>query len=195
MVIGRSSSAIAARLGRISWYSRERSGRRTSRGPGDRRGPRRAGSGTGTGRPGTRTADPRAPVGARRKRIRRAGNRRHRPQRERLAGLGASYGVAWGCSGPGHSLALCHVSIRCRAGIAVSRAMAGEGVPGQRDHCVLRRAAMPAFRRVPARAPGGIQWQAAALDRPGHRERVAGRRGHRPLPVRSPALPGTGYSP
>jgi hypothetical protein len=78
-------------------------------------------------------------------------------------------------------------------GIAVSRAMAGEGVPGQRDHCVLRRAAMPAFRRVPPRASRGIQWQAAAVDRPGRRERCTGRRGHRPLPVWGPALPGTGY--
>ena len=36
--------------------------------------------------------------------------------------------------------------------------------------------------------------QAAALDRPGRRERGAGSRGYPPLPVRGPALPGTGYS-
>ena len=69
--------------------------------------------------------------------------------------------------------------------------MAGDGVPGQRDHRVLRPAAMPAFRRVPPRASGGIQYQATPLDRPRCRERGARRRGHPPLPVRGPALPGT----
>ena len=68
--------------------------------------------------------------------------------------------------------------------------MAGEGAPGQRDHRVFQSAAMPAFRRVSARASGGIQCQAAALDRPGRRERGAGGRGYPPLPVRGPALPG-----
>src|ERR1700751_3289407 len=38
--------------------------------------------------------------------------------------------------------------------------MAGEGVPGPRYHRVLRPAAMPAFRRVPARASRGVQYQA-----------------------------------
>ena len=95
----------------------------------------------------------------------------------------------------GRGLAWSHASIRCRAEIAVSRAVAGEGVPGQRDHRVLRPAAMPAFRRVPARASGGIQCRAPALDRPGRRERGAGSRGRPPLPVRGPALPGARYSP
>ena len=73
--------------------------------------------------------------------------------------------------------------------------MAGEGAPGQRDHCIFRPAAMPAFRRVPPRASGGIQRQAPALDRPGRRERGGRSRGHPPLPVRGPALPGASYSP
>ena len=50
---------------------------------------------------------------------------------------------------------------------------------------------MPAFRRVRPRASGGIQCQATPLDRPRWRERGARRRGHPPLPVRGPALPGT----
>ena len=95
----------------------------------------------------------------------------------------------------GRGLAWSHASIRCRAEIAVSRAVAGGGVPGQRDHRVFRPAAMPAFRRVPARASGGIQCPAPAVDRPGRRERGAGSRGRPPLPVRGPALPGARYSP
>ena len=103
--------------------------------------------------------------------------------------------VAWAAQHRGRGLAWSHANIGCRAEIAVSQAMAGGGVPGQRDHCAFRPAAMPAFRRVPPRASGGIQCQAPALDRPGRRERGAGSRGHPPLPVRGPALPGARYSP